>query len=131
MQFRQPYDPKYNPMDYATPVGYDPTQPDAALEASLTEQSFKDECDINNIVKQYERTGLMPHQRPNQPVFADISDAPSFLEAQNVVAAANEAFAAIPARDFSFLLMPRVTVPPPVEPFSESFLAAYASALFL
>lgn len=97
MQFRQPYDPNYNPQDYVTDVGYDPTQPDAALEASLTEQSFKDECDINNIVKQYERTGLMPHQRPNQPVFADISDAPSFLEAQNVVAAANEAFAAIPA----------------------------------
>lgn len=97
MQFRQPYDPKYNPQDYATDVGYDPTQPDAALEASLTEQSFKDQCDINNIVKQYERTGLMPHTRPNQPVYGDISDAPSFLEAQNIVVAGKEAFASLPA----------------------------------
>ena len=97
MQFRYPYDPKYNPMDYATDVGYDPTQPDAALEASLTEQSFKDQCDINNIVKQYERTGLMPHQRPNEPVYGDISDAPTFLEAQNIVVAGKEAFAALPA----------------------------------
>lgn len=99
MQFRQPYDEDYNPQDFASPVGYDHTQgSEAALEASLTEQSFAAECDINNIVKAYERTGLIPHQRTSQPVFADISDAPSFQEAQNIVVAANEAFAALPAK---------------------------------
>lgn len=32
-------------------------------EPSKTRQSFKDECDVDNIVRQFERTGLITHAR--------------------------------------------------------------------
>ena len=49
-------------------------------EPSLTRQSFKDECDVNQIVKRYTETGMINHI-PRTP--AQYGDAPEgdFLEA--------------------------------------------------
>ena len=82
MKFRQPYDENYNPADYATPVGYEldsniDKQMQNALEASATEQSFAPECDVNNIIKQYERTGILPQRNGSSLTFGDISDSPT------------------------------------------------------
>ena len=55
--------------------------PDPAIEftePSLTEQHFKDECDVNVIVDRYTRTGVMP-SGSTQPLFGDFADFPTDL----------------------------------------------------
>ena len=47
-------------------------------EPSMTEQHFKDECDINNIVAQYQATGVLP-QGNRDPLFGDFADFPQDL----------------------------------------------------
>lgn len=65
---------------------------------SLTDQQYKDECDVNNIIKKYLQTGSVTHVRnAKEGVYADLTNLPSYHEAMGVVAKANEAFAEIPA----------------------------------
>lgn len=41
---------------------------------SMTQQAHADSCDINNIIRQYDRTGqLPPNPRNKQPMFADVT----------------------------------------------------------
>lgn len=68
------------------------------LGESLTDQQYKDECDVNNIIKKYLQTGSVTHVRnAQQGVYADLTELPSYHEAMGVVAKANEAFQEIPA----------------------------------
>ena len=46
-------------------------------ERGLTHQSFKDECDINRIVENYARTGIVPARRL-EPIYGDAPDADLF-----------------------------------------------------
>lgn len=64
---------------------------------SLAQQSFKDECDINTIVKRFGLTGQMPvNVRP--PTYQDFGDAVfDYATAMNAVAAARESFDRMPA----------------------------------
>lgn len=65
---------------------------------SMTKQCFKEECDINNIVKRYMDTGILGDPfDTRKPVFGDFSDVPDFHEAQGVIAKAFEQFADLPA----------------------------------
>lgn len=68
-------------------------------EPSMTKQSFKDECDINNIVKKFEATGILDHV--NQAAARGLyEDLPSGLDLQaglNMIAQAEAAFMALPA----------------------------------
>lgn len=100
--FRRPYDKSYNPALYATDVGYIldddfDVQNQNALEASLTQQSFASQVDINNIVKRAMQTGSLPEGTSFSLRFGDASTLPDFLEAQIIVASANEAFAQMPS----------------------------------
>lgn len=47
-------------------------------EPSLTEQHFKDECDINFIVNRFQETGVMPEGN-RQPLFGDFASFPQDL----------------------------------------------------
>ena len=72
------------------------------FDPSLTQQHFKDECDINNIMRRYRETGylvdpLVQAKATAKPMFGDFSTAYDFHEAQNTIARANEAFAALPS----------------------------------
>lgn len=70
-------------------------------EPSLTQQQFKEECDINNIIARYETTGLLTdplHPGTRQPMFGDFSNVMDYQAAQNIVVRANEAFEALPAK---------------------------------
>lgn len=49
-------------------------------EPSMTEQHFKQECDINYIVNQYQTTGVLPHG-DRQPLFGDFAEFPTDLQA--------------------------------------------------
>lgn len=60
-----------------------------------TQQSYKDDCDINLIMQRYLRTGVLPSS-DRQPVYLDTT-AYDFLEAQNLVARARGEFSLLPA----------------------------------
>jgi len=66
-------------------------------EPTLTKQSFRDECDINNIMKKYRRTGVLPTLIKENPMWGDFSNPVDFQEAQNIVIKAVEQFQSLPA----------------------------------
>jgi len=49
-------------------------------EPSLTRQSFKDECDVNQIVKRYTETGMVNHIPRTNPQYGDAPEG-DFLQA--------------------------------------------------
>lgn len=61
------------------------------------QQNFKEQCDINVIVKNFERTGLLP-QRTAPPLPADFHEIFDFQSAQNILVQAKQAFLEVPAR---------------------------------
>ncbi|WNK12429.1 MAG: internal scaffolding protein [Microvirus sp.] len=61
-----------------------------------TKQSFKDECDINNIMGRYSRTGILESQNRRMPQYGDIENI-DFQGAMETVASAREMFAALPS----------------------------------
>ena len=68
---------------------------------SLTQQQFKEECDINNIIARYETTGLLTdplHPGTRIPQFGDFSNVPDYLHAQTIIARTREAFEALPSK---------------------------------
>jgi len=79
--------------------GYDPGIPSrlTCTGESRTLQSHKDECDINNIMRQWTKTGVITHGQKKEPVFADVFDVPDYQNHLNQILAADEAFQALPA----------------------------------
>jgi len=63
-----------------------------------THQSFKDECNINNVMAKYAQTGQLPELIKKQPQYGDFSQAPDYQEAQNIVIRANAQFNSLDAR---------------------------------
>lgn len=64
---------------------------------SLAVQADKERTDIRNIVQRAMRKGGIVSVNVREGRYEDISSAPSYMEALNVVAAANEAFSRLPA----------------------------------
>lgn len=64
----------------------------------VTKQSHKAECDIHNILRQYQRTGILTHVARAQPLFDELPDQIDFQGALHQVMAAQEAFAALPSK---------------------------------
>ena len=69
----------------------------ACEEPSLAQQHFKDECDINNILRQFNITGLLP-ESPLSPRDGDFSGIGDYHTALNRVIAAQDEFDALPAQ---------------------------------
>lgn len=63
----------------------------------VTKQSHKDECDIHNILRQYQRTGILTHIQNSKPEYLDLPDQIDYQEAMNTIVQAQDAFAALPA----------------------------------
>ena len=68
----------------------------ACEEPSLAQQHFKDECDINNILRQFNVTGLLP-ETPLSPKYGDFSGISDYKTALDCVIAADEEFMNLPA----------------------------------
>ncbi len=64
---------------------------------SRTKQSGKEECDINNIVATYVRTGLATHLAAGVPQFLDVSEVGDYRTALENVRAADKYFLGLPA----------------------------------
>lgn len=65
---------------------------------SLTKQSFLKDSDINNVMAKYQATGQLPELIKENPKFGDFSEMLEYQESMNLVALANEQFAALPAK---------------------------------
>jgi len=62
-------------------------------------QSFKDECDINVLMRRYQQTGILDGRDPAQARYMDVSDWQmyDFQTAQNFVASATSQFYELPS----------------------------------
>jgi len=79
-----PYDPKTYGIDCSSDPG-------------VTDPSGAEDADINNIVARFHKTGVLPNV--NVPgVFADVSDAPSYQDALQIVINAENQFMALDAK---------------------------------
>ena len=65
-------------------------------DPSLAQQHFKDECDINNILRQFNITGLLP-ETPLSPRYGDFTGINDYQSALNAVIAAEDGFMTLPA----------------------------------
>lgn len=69
-----------------------------ADDEGLTQQHFKDECDINQIVKRYVQTGVWDHESDFVPYYGDVSEVPNDLMSSfEEVARAEAAFMDLPS----------------------------------
>jgi len=66
-------------------------------EDGLTEQSHKDSCDINKVMANYAKTGLVPVHADQVPQHGDFSCVVDYQDALNLVIAAQESFDSLPA----------------------------------
>ncbi|AXH76220.1 MAG: internal scaffolding protein [Microviridae sp.] len=64
---------------------------------SLTQQSHAAAADVRNIIKQYDRTGLIANVNKGIAQYGDYSEINEYAEALNMVRSANESFAEIPS----------------------------------
>ena len=76
--------------------------PEKGLEftqPSLTQQQFKDECEIESLLKAHNLGQVMGilNNHGQQPLYGDVSDIPDFHDAQNHVARATEYFEGLPS----------------------------------
>lgn len=78
---------RYERKRYTTEVG----------KESRTKQSFRDECDINRIMKRHAKTGLIDHLSTREPHYGDFSAAVDLHTAMEQVRAAQDDFAALPS----------------------------------
>jgi len=66
-------------------------------EESMTQQSDKDDADINIIMSRFQKSGQLP-QVKLEPLYADFTDTPDYRTAVEMIQQADEAFSMIPAR---------------------------------
>lgn len=64
---------------------------------SRTKQAFKHECDINNIIKKYDKTGVITHVNKTIARYGDFTEKHEYGEALSLVNQANESFSSLPS----------------------------------
>lgn len=67
---------------------------------SMARQEFRDQCDINNILKQFKKTGIVSHisAQRGQGAYEELPDPMEYQDALNAVMAAQESFATLPSK---------------------------------
>jgi phage internal scaffolding protein len=64
---------------------------------SIVQQNLRDECDVNNIVKRYAKTGVLTHINSKTPRYGDFSQVTTYQDACNLVIQAQESFQDLPS----------------------------------
>lgn len=93
VRFRTPYKDPYPEEKGHIPFAVEGSDGPNGIK---TKQSFKDECDINNIVRKFDEGFPMPIQQAWEE--GDFVDAPTFQESMELVVYAREQFDSLPAR---------------------------------
>lgn len=86
-RFRVSYDESYDSSLYAS----------ATADDGLTHQSFRDECDINNILRAWSADGITT-VNASQPAYLDLSNVEDYKASIDRLQAANDAFDALPSK---------------------------------
>ncbi len=63
-----------------------------------TDQSYKNACDINVIIANATKTGVLPFQTNKVAQYIDNTEIPSLLDAQNLLITAKNSFMALPSQ---------------------------------
>lgn len=63
-----------------------------------TKQSFKNQCDINDLVARHRRTGLVDHTTSRKPLYGDFTAATDLFTHINATNAAEDEFRTLPAQ---------------------------------
>lgn len=77
---------------------YDVKTKKMVKEPSMTKQEFKDECDVNNIIKEFSVTGMAQHLSQRPELFEDLPQPFELQDALNMAAQAQASFMAVPAK---------------------------------
>jgi phage internal scaffolding protein len=89
--FRTAYDGRNREVSFSTSLNF-------TGDPGRAQQQFKDECDVNNVIARYKVQGLARVRSDYaRGEFMNLASAPDLHTALNIVAAANETFAALPA----------------------------------
>lgn len=84
MQFKSAFSDRER---YFTPVG----------EISMTQQHMRNECDINTIMRRWQKTGVINHVNTHAGDYGDYVNAVEYQEALNAVIEADNAFNSLPS----------------------------------
>lgn len=68
-----------------SPTGHTPAQ-----------QQFKDDCDVNTIMRRFQKTGVIDHVAKHQPIYG-FASSQSYHESMNIVAIADSMFNDLPS----------------------------------
>lgn len=60
--------------------------------SSLTKQSLTPETDINNILKKFQKTGMVEHLAKGEPFYGDVSNIADYQKALNIIQEADDLF---------------------------------------
>lgn len=66
-------------------------------QESKTHQSFHKECNINSIMANYEKSGLLTHTNNREPAFGDFSEMPSYQDSLDLIIHSQSLFDKLPA----------------------------------
>lgn len=100
-------------MDFHTRFKKPPKKPIVFTTTGRTHQSFKDECDINNIMRKFQKTGVLPDMIKQNPQYGDFSSLPDYqasldlvmkaqLQFQSLASHVRERFSNDPAKFLEF-----------------------------
>lgn len=64
---------------------------------SMTKQSFKDETDITNILRKFQKTGIIEHINQHHPIYTDLPDMTDYQSSLHTIMEAEHAFSTLPA----------------------------------
>lgn len=67
-------------------------------EPSKTDQQWKEDCDVNNIIRKFLKTGQINHLNHKQGSYADVSEIPDLLEATMQIQQASDLFSDLPSQ---------------------------------
>lgn len=70
---------------------------DCSDSPSMTQQQFKESADINNILRQFDRTGLITHVAKGTPLYLDVSEMPDYRSALDHVRQVEGHFMTLPS----------------------------------
>lgn len=78
---------------------YDPHERVKKLfgDPSRAKQSMAAECDINNILAAYKRTGLITHLNENKAIYADLPEPLDYQESMNAAIVVADVFSSLPS----------------------------------
>lgn len=64
---------------------------------SKTDTSYAKDCDVNEIIRRFKKTGHISHLAKGQASYSDVSEIPDLVTAMDQVSKAQQAFDALPA----------------------------------